>query len=283
MSLVLAITTMQSTIKPNRIRSSSFQKVNTLMFNRKKDVWPSPESSIGKLCPANVSTSGSCWEAVGPARDAFEEVCEDVKLLFQAQCEYLYEGEERASTISYGIWMIGKDRPRAVPTIIIGCESKNVRTKAKDILKGSGLLDAFPGIVIKKTARTPGLLASQNQFSDESSPPGLETVYAFESASENDLCTIQIFLGGPEVPPDPATAPRATMGKFLLIDGKPHGLTVSHVFDSTIATPAAATAPSDGGNLMVFDEDSDSDSSSLADFTSKGNSFSFDLSLKYIC
>ena len=115
------------------------------MFKRKKEIWPNPELSIGRPCPMN-SSSGYCWEAIGPARDAFNGVAEKIKDLLQSQSDYLDEGEEYSPTLSYGIWMVGRDKAHAVPTIILGCQSTAVRTKAMKSLKASGILDPSPAI-----------------------------------------------------------------------------------------------------------------------------------------
>ena len=242
-------------------------QVHTSMFKKKKDIWPSPELSIGRPCPTN-SSSGCCWEAIGPARDAFQEVAEKIGKLFQSQNDYLDEGEEHSFTFSYGIWMVGWDKTHAVPTIILGCESTAVRTKAKNVLKDSGLLKPFPGIALKPTSRTPDPLAGGDNLGEfkpfESNNDGnMDSIYTFNGAKER--CGIPIFLGGANNPP-PRFARKATMGGTILVDGVAYGLSVSHVFSSNLQRPRNSAKE----ELIVFDEDSDTDAESFVEMTSKG-------------
>ncbi|KAI9749274.1 MAG: hypothetical protein M1815_002626 [Lichina confinis] len=93
------------------------------------------------------------WEAVGPACDAFKDICPEINKLLETRSEELDEGEDISPAFSYGIWMMGRDPAHAIPTIILGCVSRRVRTRAEAIIKQSGLLR--PGIAIKKVFATP--------------------------------------------------------------------------------------------------------------------------------
>ncbi|KAL9122717.1 MAG: hypothetical protein Q9187_000736 [Circinaria calcarea] len=232
------------------------------MFKRKKNSWPNPELSIGRPCPT-YSTGGCCWEAVGPARDAFNEVAEKVKDLFQSQSDYLDEGEEDSFSFSYGIWMVGWDKSHAVPTIILGCQSTAVRTKAKNILKESGLLKSFPGIALKKTNRAPDPLAAGDELDESNNRDDVDAIYTLKGAKEQ--CGIRIFLGGADNPPT-QSAREATMGGIVLIDGVAYGISVSHVFAPTFRAPQSPAKD----DLIAFDEDSDTDAGNFTELTSKG-------------
>ncbi|KAI9866905.1 MAG: peptide-N4-(N-acetyl-beta- glucosaminyl)asparagine amidase [Pleopsidium flavum] len=232
-----------------------------LMFKKKKGSWPDPGLSIGRSC-YNNSSGGYCWEAVGPVRDAFNEVSEKIRDLFQSQSDYLDEGEEDSPTFSYGIWMIGRDKAHATPTIVLGCKSASVRTRAKNILKGSGILSPFPGIALKKTVRTPEPLAA----GDASKSVALDTtstIYAFGGPTEP--CGTSIFLGSSDVQRS-ASRREATMGGIIAVDGLYYGLTVAHVFASDFRPPEGLAQ----GDFLDLDSDSESDGESLAEITSEG-------------
>ena len=235
------------------------------MFRRPRDTWSDPELSVGQRCPVNISNSDCCWAAVGPAREAWDNICEQIKELFQNQSDYLDEGEETALNFSYGIWMIGRDAAHAVPTIVLGCKSKNVRTKAKELLKKSGLLDPDPRIVIKRTSSTPDPLGADEHPSTNEVADSVNSII-YSNANDDD-CVAQIIIGRSDELL-PITRPQATIGRYILVDGKAYGLTVSHVFDPTYGS----SEPQDKSNLLVFDEDSESDNDSLVEMTSKGKS-----------
>lgn len=238
------------------------------MFRRKKNIWPQPELSVGRRFPCNFSSSGHCWEAVGPARDAFNEVAEKIKELFESQSDYLDEGEEVTSTFSYGIWMVGSDETRATPTIVLGCKSLAVRTKAKDILKQSGLLDPFPGIALKKSSSVPEPFAAHNEgtsnaeASESVSANDPDVIYTYEGA--HDQCGIRIVIIPHDIPPTQQSRV-TTMGRFVLVDGIAHGLTVAHAFNPKFQPPTSTNH-----DVLVFDEDSDPDTVSFIEQTSKG-------------
>lgn len=260
-----AIEVAQPVSSPSTSRQFRAGQSRTTMFKRRKIEWPDPEQSIGRARPSH-STSGCCWEAIGPARDAFDKIAEKIKELFQNQSDYLDEGEETSPTFSYDIWMVGRDKSRAIPTIILGCQSSNVRDKAKTLLNESGILDSFPGINVKKTRRAPDRLAANDDTRElgrsESRPEDIDTVYAVE---EEDQCGVQIFLANAFNLPNKSAA-KATIGGIVTVDSVAYGLSVSHVFASSYRPPEDLLQD----DLLVFDEDSDSDTISFAESTSKG-------------
>lgn len=260
-----AIERTQLVASPSISRKPQAGQSRITMFKGRKKEWPDPEQSIGRSCPFH-STSGCCWEAIGPARDAFNEVAETIRELFQSHSDYLNEGEETYPTFSFDIWMVGRDESHARPTIILGCRSEKVRTKAKKLLERSGILDKSPGIDVKKTSRAPDRLAANDDTHElGGSEPSLEdmrTVYALE---ERDECGIQIFLGSAYNLPT-ESAPKATIGGVVMVDSIAYGLSVSHVFSSTYQPPQDLLKD----DVLVFDEDSDSDTDSFAESTSKG-------------
>ena len=126
--------------------------LTAMALKRKRPCWPEPEKSVGRRYPYSTS-SGFMWEAVGPACDAFKDICPEINKLLETWSEELAKGEDGSPAFSYGIWMVGRDPAHAIPTIILGCVSRRVRTRAEAIIKQSGLLR--PGIAIKKAFATP--------------------------------------------------------------------------------------------------------------------------------
>ena len=190
------------------------------MLGKKKVGWPEPEKSIGKLCSMK-SRNGLVWEAVGPAKLAYDQISKQIGDLLLSRSEYLDEGEEYPSTICYGLWMIGRDPAHATPTIVIGCESQSVRTKAEEIIKIEGILVPFPGIAVKKSPCVPRLLAPGR------SGMGIGTVFASDQAFRS--YGIPAITGSSGTP---SLEGRTTVGGLVCVGPQQYGLTVSHAFCS---------------------------------------------------
>ncbi|KEF60827.1 uncharacterized protein A1O9_02389 [Exophiala aquamarina CBS 119918] len=108
--------------------------------------WPNSEQSVGKKYLTQKQKT--CWEAIGPAREAFVTLGLEIK-------DYLNNSiEQRPGTepVSFSIYMIGRNATRAVPTLLFCSEDCQSRKVAQDAVNKSGLLDRYPGI---KTGNAP--------------------------------------------------------------------------------------------------------------------------------
>lgn len=90
-----------------------------------------------------------CWEAVGPAREAFIKICPRIK-------EYLETGVETVSSwVTWSMYMVGKAPEVASPTILFCCEVSAHRKLVRNVIKESGILDLHPGIKTGHASRPP--------------------------------------------------------------------------------------------------------------------------------
>lgn len=116
---------------------------------RRDSRWPDSEQSIGKL----LLTKGqkNCWEAVGPARAAFLTFGPEIT-------DYLNNAIEQrpgAEPVSFSIYMIGRNKARAVPTLLFCSEDYQSRKICQDAVNESGLMERYPGIKTGNAPRAP--------------------------------------------------------------------------------------------------------------------------------
>ena len=142
---------LQFSCVDNRARESKDHGLPTFqMFLRlRRHQWPQPEQPIGKEYPS-TSSNGKIWEAVGPAREAFLEMSSEIKRLLEDHAEYLDEDEEVSPNFYFGLWMVGSDERHAIPTLILGCTSRNVRKRAENLIKDHGVLEKYPGVALSR-------------------------------------------------------------------------------------------------------------------------------------
>jgi hypothetical protein len=89
-------------------------------FRRPKAVWPNPEDSIGGEFLDWRLEGLRCFEAIGPACDAYVDVIlPAIDKLLARNKEELEREETKFMSVGYGMFMIGIEPSKAKPTIII--------------------------------------------------------------------------------------------------------------------------------------------------------------------
>ncbi|KIW72120.1 hypothetical protein PV04_00340 [Phialophora macrospora] len=239
------------------------QKWLPIFPNRKSpDIWPDPSNSVGRRCLD--SNEGTVWEAVGPAREAFTQIAKVVQDLLESNADYLDKGEEVSPTLSYGLWMIGKHATNAVPTIVLGCSRRPVRKRAESLIKKNGVLDQYPGIVLKTSSATPRPLADGGYVTATRGA----TINLYTIGSPERSCGVSVLVGRASGPA--ATRVRkATIGGFVHLNHVSYGMTVAHAFSEGVGPPDTSAGPVD---YIHFDDDSESESEdrSFVEGTSRG-------------
>jgi len=115
--------------------------------------WPEPHLSIGAQC--NPLGRNQCWEVIGPAREISGHIFEATRNLLNSRSDYLNEGEREQCMVVFGLYMVGKNKDKACPTLLFSCESKRPRRRAIELAKGEELLKAFPSIKLAESLRPP--------------------------------------------------------------------------------------------------------------------------------
>jgi hypothetical protein len=116
-------------------RAASFSK-------RLPQTWPSPEESAGEVKGPLKKSRFFYWEAIGPAREAFNELAPEIgKLLEERQ-----RPVPGSDFVGFTIYMFGEAPSTATPQIMFMSKHKPSRKESVGLLKASKLLDRFPGI-----------------------------------------------------------------------------------------------------------------------------------------
>jgi hypothetical protein len=229
--------------------------ISTLLDRKRTGAWPEPEKSIGKL--RAIIKGKKCWEAKGPALEAFNKVGQPIQKLLDDCRDFLEEGEEIARPISYQIWMVGRSVETALPTIVFTSKSKRSRTKATVIVKDSDILAEFPSIAVKALSAIPAMpkadTGKDNQHPQETDEDDVSMI-----GSPSHACGAPILVGGGR---------KATLGGVLLIDGRWYGITANHARFGDVEGPSD---PSEGSKDVSFDDDSDLEDDDFIEITSKG-------------
>ena len=128
-----------------RIFSSKFlSSIGERLRPASQSKWPDPESSIG--APQISLGSYQCWEAIGPAKELWDEIRPQIEEIFEPSMGDLGRG----ATLVYRMIMTGKTQKTARPTIIVSSPRKEIRRQALKLLEQSLIFDAHPGLKVEE-------------------------------------------------------------------------------------------------------------------------------------
>ncbi|KAF7163932.1 hypothetical protein CNMCM6106_000704 [Aspergillus hiratsukae] len=214
--------------------STSRIKATLSLLQKQKPRWPDPELSIGKFRGIKKGKY-NCWEAEGPAKEAFEEIKPQIKLLLEELCGPV----PSSSFILFDIFMIGETQSTAVPHIMFSCKHQKSRKTAVKVVEQSDVLQQCPpGIHFGHWDYPPHLkdLRFLSSSMSYSSPPRVT------DASRHDYDIIPIFdpykpltvramqLRLKKTSGAFATYRTATIGGVVELSGKRFYMAPAHVF-----------------------------------------------------
>jgi hypothetical protein len=243
-----------------------------MIFGGRLPIWPFPEKSVGQQCTMNIRGT-QCWEARGPACDAMNELYPHIKQLLENNQELLEQGEDKPRIIGFNMWMEGKSPGTSQPVIVFSSKSWRQRTRAKELLKQSGLLNGYPGIKIKTLDRMPAIYRTQGQEQGQgriySNPQYAlidpEDPYVYIHRDYDVTCGASISFGN--IRP-------ATLAGIVSVGGSCYGLTAQH----GRFKPQEALGPvARSDEILAFDEDSDEGNYQDTEITSRGEITSYAL------
>jgi peptide-N4-(N-acetyl-beta-glucosaminyl)asparagine amidase len=209
--------------------------------------WPDPELSIGR----HIGKVGKelCWEAKGPARDAFRILAPKIK-------DYLDRSVEPVSSwVTWSIYMLGRTPKNARPILLFCCEVAAHRKEVRDAIKDSGLLDEYPGIKTGHMPRAPDF----NQLVQLADGGGA-------ASALEDRCIVASFVSNPcgmrvFIERSTGDKPRgqATIGGVIQLHNKFYYTTAAHIFSSVIDSGITRATRSEGEADEEIEIDGDSD------------------------
>ena len=239
--------------------------------------WPEPELSIGEdwCLMKGLLKDRQCWEAIGPAKNAMDELINGIKNELEQQQEYLRKGICTPHRMMFTMYMIGHTRTDANPVIVFSCRNKLQRKRALKVIRKSCLLDPYPGITLGDSSRPPILtgpvipLSSYGSKSDFELPSiNIESadtrIPVYYSAHSGSSYGISVF-----VRQDSHDLHQATVGGFICMEGRIFGLTVAHILDKD---QEESTSVDNDVELSIDEEDDEKkDDEDIGDITSQGN------------
>lgn len=227
---------MAATFRPSSLLSRTTTGISELLTKHRSEkessAWPNPELSVGRF----IKKIGkiNCWEATGPAREAFNKVAPRIRHHLEQEVEPI------SSWVTWSIYMFGKAPKHANPTIVFCCEVSVHRKEVKDIVMGSGLLDAYPGIKTAHMPRAPDF-DQLIPLAGGSEPKSGSANAAFTSMTSLvvDEPGMRIFVGDSGSP--------ATIGGIIQVADSLFYATAGHVFEDA----------EDNSNPQTGDDDDD--------------------------
>ncbi|PNP81310.1 hypothetical protein FNYG_05342 [Fusarium nygamai] len=190
------------------------------------DKWDNPEDSIGTFIGYLRGGRYSCWEAAGPARQAFRELSPDIK-------EFLETSSiPPTDIVSWSMYMIGHNERNAAPKLLICSTDAKTRKNIRQLIKDSKIMEKYPGIGLGDVSSLP-----DRPVIRELSREAIEALLPFGCLRDGAVLADgsepalgkRIFVVNPY---DFSLRP-ATAGPIILQDGKCYQLTVAHAFRYT--------------------------------------------------
>lgn len=111
--------------------------------------WKESEASVGRWLVQIDKMD--YWEAIGPAREAFEVLGPAIKSHLEKKSEPL------EYPVTFTIYMVGRSRDKAFPVILSCSKDSASRRKAKKVVQESAILDSHPGIQLGVCKKPPGI------------------------------------------------------------------------------------------------------------------------------
>ncbi|KAJ2895774.1 hypothetical protein MKZ38_006167 [Zalerion maritima] len=258
---------MEPTTLASRLLSRDTGSLSVLSRSerRKKSKWPDPDLSLGPF----IGKIGreSCWEAKGPARDAFKQLAPNIKMYLDAMLEPI------DVWVTWHIYMIGKASAASCPTVVFCSENAVRRKEVRALIKESNLLEQHPGVRTAHMPRPPEFDHNHRLVQLGDAPidlcghgSGGSNQMAFAASSERAQ-SLPVF-GACRV--DGGTwAQRGVIGGVVRLGANFYYLTTAHIFEKPRGgSDGVRTLPQEEEFEIDSEGDSDSDGSSNTEHAS---------------
>ena len=147
----------------------------------------------------------------------------------------------------FGLYMIGRNEKKSSPTLLLSCEPKKPRTKALKLVRESGLLQDYPGVLLAESSQAPTALGLVRPLGNLSAADP-DFVF-FAPPTLNNVCGRPIFIMESKDPDNLAVTSvsrKATIGGFVRLRNSEYGntycgLTVAHAFEDELRVSPVST------------------------------------------
>ncbi|MCJ1411362.1 peptide-N4-(N-acetyl-beta- glucosaminyl)asparagine amidase [Ptychographa xylographoides] len=230
--------------------------------------YPDPERSVGVWY--RKMGLQECWEAIGPARDIYlRPLSREIRSALEDRIEFLYQGESVTRPVTFSVYMIGRTKTTARPTIMFCCESPGPRRRARQVINDSALLQRYPGFTLGDSSFPPDYDRPPIRLGMDGKQDSSSDLYAQPAVLDDFLADvhrvgIDVNLAGD------GSSHKATIGGIVRLGDISYAITVSHVFKQP---PDVGRASADCE--FEFDLDTDNymsgDATSSIEITSRGS------------
>jgi hypothetical protein len=210
--------------------------------------------SFGSLIKSSTIRK-SYWEAVGQMRILFIEKLAPAIRDYLEQCL-----EPSLDELHWSMYMYGYNAETASPYLIFSSTNENIRKKAKELVKESGILKNAPAVKLRDTRYIPGLNAPVELLGDhvrvqnsDAAQNSADSAFFYCMPSENNR-GVSLFVTGL---PNEGGMRRATAGGIICVGSRFFYLTVSHVSEQN-----ERRVPEQGGNRQILSEIGDQEDDS---------------------
>ncbi|CZR59773.1 uncharacterized protein PAC_09667 [Phialocephala subalpina] len=216
-----------------------------------------------------MGRDASCWEAIESARETFIRIAEEIKIYLEKYSDPVPQ------QVTWTIYMIGRTRETAEPTIIFCCRDSDCRKQVRKTVEGSKILDKYPGVRVGDASQPPDFdqlvqLARESFHSgpDNNLNVGCEldgsNVLVYKAQSTNIVLDKRIYI---HTPGQKNAMRKATAGGILRSGDTCFYLTAGHPFEPVLDTSENA----DEGFEFDIGQESDSEDEVFTEATSRGS------------
>jgi len=221
--------------------------IRSASFNMKRPhPWPNPEASLGQARGAIGKSKFFYWDAVGPARVAYNELAPGIRRLLEERQRPI----PNSDFVWFSIYMVGEEPTSAVPQILFASNDKCHRKESMNLVKASNLLDRFPGMQVGHWVEAPHL--GRQQFSAGSSRQhchmALDTPKKIELVDQVDrahACQVRLLFDHGST--------TSTAAATYSFNNKAHLLVAAH----TLFPPTIPQEPAEDTAIRLSSEDDD--------------------------
>jgi hypothetical protein len=152
---------MEATVVESKFKTPKF-------LQRASQPYPNVHACVGNT--VGHYRERDWWYAKGKAREDFQAIEQELRDQLHAAFKDTY-----CSSVHFQLFMIGRGRSTAKPTIMFFCDEKDARKKAKKVVDDGGLLQRLPGFRTGHQAKQPdvrSLVQPATQSGSEGQPKG---------------------------------------------------------------------------------------------------------------
>jgi hypothetical protein len=214
------------------------------------------EPSVGNFVAA-FSPWARCWDAIGPLRAVYDDkLQEDIHTVLQ-EC---FDQVPRSDPFTFSLYMIGRSKTKAKPTILFISRSEHLRRDARRAIRESNIFRRYPSFRSKYVNKDPGTenivsLAIKEAQEADIRGKQMATRVLYDMSKPISCMGLPIYI-------QHSSSLRLATANTVRVGGRIYLQTVHHAFFEEHLPAAALSRPATLGELVI---DSDSETNDDSD------------------